>query len=279
MILTGGAPPMVIHLAVAALQLTALAVLIILWHFWVKRRLEVPRCPDDANHALLPLGRLCRLLLGLVFLTCMVQIYLLWASSTIHEKIASETTPGKKQAQNIRVINELKGMIENLRKETVGNSKLLHAMKSEQSTGVQAGLQNPGNLRVPTGGLLEGRARLNSQPGKTGSVEGGFAKEAKASSIPSGHKAIEKRLETRTKESEQIYSMRLNRQGHVVTEKLRVRKRPQQNSEIVEKLLDGQQVKITEKRLLNDTMWFRVITPSGRAGWVDFRYLTLDAGA
>jgi len=170
-------------------------------------------------------------------------------------------------------------MIENLRKETVGNSKLLHAMKSEQSSGVQAGLQNPGNVRVPTGGLLEGRARLNSPTGKTGRVEGGFAKEAKASSIPRSHKAIEKRFETRTDASEQIYSMRLNRQGHVVTEKLRVRKRPQQNSEIVEKLLDGQQVKVTEKRLLNDTMWFRVITPSGRAGWVDFRYLTLDGGA
>ena len=270
---------MVIQLTVAALQLTALAVLIILWHFWVKRRLEVPRCPDDAKHALPPLGRLCRLLLGLLFLTCLVQIYLLWGSSTIQEKIASAVTPGKKQTQNIRVINEMKGMIENLRKETAGNSKLLHAMKSERGSGVQGGLQNPSSLRVPTGGLLEGRPQLNSQTGKTGSVEGGFAKEAKASSIASGHKAIEKRFETRADASEQIYSMRLNRQGHVVTEKLRVRKRPQQNSEIVEKLLDGQQVKVTEKRLLNDTMWFRVITPSGRAGWVDFRYLTLDGGA
>jgi len=270
---------MVIHLTVAALQLAALAVLIILWHFWVKRKLEVSRCPDDANHALLPFRRLCRLLLGLVFLTCLVQIYCLWASSTIHEKIASTTTPGKKQEQNIRVINELKRMIENLRKETASNSRFLQAMKSEQDSGAQGGPQNPDSPRVPTAGLLEGQARLNSQTGKTGSVEGGFAKEAKASSIASGHKAIEKRFETRADASEQIYSMRLNRQGHVVTEKLRVRKRPQQKSEIVEKLLEGQQVKVTEKRLLNDTMWFRVITPSGRAGWVDFRYLALDGGA
>jgi hypothetical protein len=270
---------MLIHLTLAALQLAALAVLIILWHFWVKRKLEVPRSPDDPTHALPPFGRLCRLLLGLVFLTGLVQIYLLWESPTIHDKIASATTPGKKQVQNVRVINELKGMIENLKKETAGNSRLLHAMKSEQDSGVQGVVQDPDTLRVPTGGLLEGRARLNSQTGKRGSAEGGFAKEAKASSIARGHKAIEKRFETRADASEQIYSMRLNRQGHVITEKLRVRKRPQQNSEVVEKLLDGQQVKVTEKRLLNDTMWFRVVTPSGRAGWVDFRYLTLDGGA
>jgi hypothetical protein len=269
---------MAIHLTVAALQIAALAVLIILWHFWVKRKLEVPHCPDDANHALVPVRRLCRLLLGLVFLTCLVQIYCLWASSTIHEKIASAITPGKKQEQNIRVINELKGMIENLRKETASNSRLLLAMKSEQGPGVQGALQNPSSLRVPTGGLLEGSARLNSQTEKTGSVEGGFAKEAKASSIANGHRAIEKKFETRADASEQVYSMRLNRQGHVVTGKLRVRKRPQQNSAVVEKLLDGQQVKVTEKRLVKDNMWFRVITPSGRAGWVDFRYLTLDGG-
>jgi hypothetical protein len=270
---------MAIHLTVAALQLAALAVLIVLWHFWVRRKLEVPRGPDDAKHALPPFGRLCRLLLGLVFLTSLVQIYLQWAPSTIHENIAPTTTPGKKQEQNTRVINELKGLIENLRKEAAGNSKVLHAMKSERCSGVQAGLSNPSSLRVPSGGLLEARPQQNSQTGKTGSVEGGFAKEAKASSIASGHKAIEKRFETRADANEQTYSMRLNRQGRVITEKLRVRKRPQQNSEIVEKLLDGQQVKVTEKRLHNDTMWFRVVTPTGRAGWVDFRYLTLDGGA
>jgi hypothetical protein len=278
-ILIGGSSPMLTNLTVAGLQLAALAVLIVLWHFWVKRKLEGPRGPDDAKHTLPPFGHLCRLLLGLVFLTSLVQVYLQWESSTLREHIASTTTPGKKQEQNIRVINELKGMIENLRKEAAGNSKVLHAMKTERGSGVQAGLQNPSGLRVPAGGLLEGRPRLSSQAGKTGSAEGGFAKEAKASSIARGHKAIEKRFETQADTSEQVYSMRLNRQGHVTTEKLRVRKRPQQNSEVVEKLLDGQQVKVTEKRLHNDTMWFRVITPSGRAGWVDFRYLTLDGGA
>ncbi|MGO9566921.1 MAG: SH3 domain-containing protein [Desulfomonilaceae bacterium] len=270
---------MVLHLTVAALQFAALAALLILWRFWVKRKLQVSGCSDDANHALLPFRRMCRLLLGVVFLSCLVQIYFLWASSATHERIASATAPGIKQEQNIRAINELKGMIEKLTKETASNSRLLRAMKSEQGWRVQGGLQNQDGRRFPTGGLLEGQARLNSQSGRAGSDEGGFAKEAKASSATSGYKALNKRLETRADSSEQIYSMRLNRQGHVATEKLRVRKRPQQDSEVVEKLLDGQQVKVTEKRLLKDTMWFRVITPSGRAGWVDFRYLALDGGA
>ncbi len=270
---------MVIHLTVAALQFAALAAILIFWHFWVKKNLRVPHCPDDADRALLPYRRLSRVLLGLVFLTCLVQIYCLWASSTIHEKIASVTTPGKKQEQNNRAIRELKGMIENLREETASNSRLLHAMKSDQSSGVRATLQNSDSLSVPAGGMLEGQARPNPQTGTAGREEEGFAKEAKASSVASIPRTIEKRFEARADSSEHNYSMRLNRRGHVTTEKLRVHKRPQQDAEVIEKLLDGQKVKVTEKRLLNDTMWFRVITPSGRAGWVDFRYLALDGGA
>lgn len=270
---------MALHLTVAALQFAALAAILIFWHFWVKKNLQVPHCTDEADSALLPFHRLSRVLLGLVFLTCLVQIYCLWASSTIHEKIASATAPGKRQEQNNRAISELKGMIENLSKETASNSRLLQAMKSEQSSGVRVALQDPDSLSVPAGGLLGGQTRLNPQTRTAGRDEVGFAKEAKASSGRSIHGAIEKRFQTRADSGEENYSMRLNRRGHVATEKLRVRKRPQQGAEVIEKLLDGQKVKVTEKRLLNDTMWFRVITPSGRAGWVDFRYLTLDSGA
>lgn len=269
---------MILHLT-AALQFGALAAFLILWHFRAKRQLQVPRSSDTTERALLPFRGLCRLLLGLVFLTCLVQIYLLWAPSTIREKISSAITPGKKQQQNVRAINELKGMIENLRKETASSNRLLRAMKSEKIAGIQAGLQNSDSFGAPAGGMLEAHARSNSETGRTIKEEAGFAKEAKASSLASSHRELEKRRETSVDTGEQTYSMRLDRQGRVVTDKLRVRKRPQQGSEVVEKLSDGQRVKVTEKRLLKDTMWFRVITPSGRAGWVDFRYLALDGGA
>jgi Bacterial SH3 domain len=270
---------MVTHLTVAALQFAALAALLILLHFWAKRKLQAPSSSDSSDHAPLPFRGLFRFLAGLVFITCLLQIYCLLPASTIHEKISSLITPGKKQEQNVRAINELKGSIENLRKETALNSKLLKAMRFETMAKFQGSSQNPDSSRSPEGGLWGARARMNSETARVGSNAGGFAKEAKASSLASNRKAIEKRHESSADAGEEIYSMRLNRQGHVVTEKLRVRKRPQRDSDIVEKLSDGQRVKVTEKRLLKDTMWFRVITPSGRAGWVDFRYLALDGGA
>ncbi len=272
---TGGPPLMVLHLT-AALQFAALAALLILWHFQARRKL---RSSDSSEHAPVPFRRLCGLLLGLVILTCLAQVYYLWAPFAVRERISAAITLGMKRQQDVRAINELKGMIENLRKETASNNRLLRAIKSEKVAGVQAGAQNPDSLGASEGGLLGTLARLNPYAGKASAEEAGFAKEAKASSSASNHRPTEKRRETSVDTGEQTYSMRLNRQGHVVVEKLRVRKRPQQGSEVVEKLLDGQRVKVTEKRLLKDTMWFRVITPSGRAGWVDFRYLALDGGA
>jgi uncharacterized protein YgiM (DUF1202 family) len=71
-------------------------------------------------------------------------------------------------------------------------------------------------------------------------------------------------------------SMDLNLTGRVTADSLRVRKRPGLRGPIIDKLPAGQRVKVTEKRLANESMWYRVITPSGKAGWVDFRYLKLD---
>ena len=207
----------------------------------------------------------------------MVQIYFLWASSTIHEKIACVTNMCKKQERSLLAITELTGMIENLRKETASNSILLQATRSEQISDVKD-LEAFSGAGSPSAGLLAQKP-LNSRRGKVSNDNQGFGREAKASSAASIHGASGKLFQTRKDESERGYSMDLNRQGHVVPEKLRVHKRPQPNSEIIEKLCAGQQVKVTEKRLLRDSMWFRVITPSGRAGWVDFRYLRLDGSA
>ncbi len=73
--------------------------------------------------------------------------------------------------------------------------------------------------------------------------------------------------------------MRVNNMGNITRTGLRVRKQPSTDSDVIEKLTSGQQVKVTEKRMVKNTVWFRVITPSGTAGWVDYRYLRLDAKA
>jgi N-acetylmuramoyl-L-alanine amidase len=73
--------------------------------------------------------------------------------------------------------------------------------------------------------------------------------------------------------------MRLSRIGKVTVESLRVRQRPQLSAPVIEQLTSGQEVKVTEKRVQNENIWFRVITPAGKAGWVDFRFLKLEGNA
>ncbi len=77
-------------------------------------------------------------------------------------------------------------------------------------------------------------------------------------------------------DADKVYSMRLNRNGRTTIDNLRVRKLPVSDAPVVEKLMSGQEVKVTEKRIVNEGVWFRIVTPSGRAGWVDYRYLKLD---
>ncbi|MDD3474177.1 MAG: SH3 domain-containing protein, partial [Syntrophaceae bacterium] len=60
---------------------------------------------------------------------------------------------------------------------------------------------------------------------------------------------------------------------------LRVRKSPDETSDVVETLSAGKLVKVTEKRFQKDRVWFRIITPTGRAGWVDFNFVKLDGNA
>jgi uncharacterized protein YgiM (DUF1202 family) len=69
--------------------------------------------------------------------------------------------------------------------------------------------------------------------------------------------------------------MSLNRKGRVLTDNLRVHKRPGLQTGVVDKLMAGQEVKVTEKLMANDAMWFRVVTPSGRSGWVHFGHVKL----
>jgi Bacterial SH3 domain len=70
--------------------------------------------------------------------------------------------------------------------------------------------------------------------------------------------------------------MHLSRGGRVLTDHLRVRNRPVATAPVVDKLMTGQMVKVTGKRLSGSRIWYRVVTPTGRAGWVDFQYVRLE---
>jgi uncharacterized protein YgiM (DUF1202 family) len=108
-----------------------------------------------------------------------------------------------------------------------------------------------------------------------------FDQEARASSKQrAGSESRLKDEDASSDESPEIaQSMRLNRRGSIVGNGLRVRKAPDETSEVVETLNSGKHVKVTEKRVHKDRVWFRIITPSGRAGWIDFNFVKLDTNA
>ncbi len=70
--------------------------------------------------------------------------------------------------------------------------------------------------------------------------------------------------------------MRLTRKAKAIADNLRVRKQPSEDAQIVDKLMSGQVIKVTEKKVAGDKVWFRIITPSGKAGWVDYNYVKLE---
>jgi len=109
---------------------------------------------------------------------------------------------------------------------------------------------------------------------KSASLQNAFAQEAKASSASASASVSET-----TKNTEHITenpSMRLSRKGKATADNLRVRKQPSEDSQIVDKLMAGQAIKITEKKVTGEKIWFRVITPSGKAGWVEYGYVKLE---
>jgi|GEM_PF-457117 len=273
---------MIVHLAVIFLMIATLGAFLILWYFWVKKKVEASFFLDDEEQVLFPFRYFSWILIGLVVLTCLAQVHFLRVSASVHERLAHIAGFHKSQQSCAGAVNELKVMVQGVRKDlNAGFTKI--AANSPAVPALAETLDKPASIdETPLAPPAKTPPRGDLPPGlpKIGKADtrSSFAQEARASTS-------EDMTEIRTTENEAeskdpakgVWSMSLKMEGKVTADSLRVRQEPEKNSRVVAKLRVGDNVKVTEKRIVDDGMWFRVITPNGRAGWVDFRFLKLHA--
>jgi hypothetical protein len=269
---------MIVHFIIISTQCAAVAAFLILWYFWVKKRIETAISVDHDEKVLFPFRYFSWLLIGLVLVSCLLQIHFIRVSAAVHEKLAAMTNFYGNQEQSIRTLDELKTMLERLRKDIDANSRNLRAKAFgheylSQTRGAVA------DLTVANVDQLKTEALAGLQALRDVQNKNGFRKEARASSAFPAASSPAPVIDPPQKKDGNAYSMRLSRTGRVMADKLSIHKRPAEDSPVVEQLDRGQEVKVTEKRLSYEDMWFRIVTPSGRTGWVDHRQLKLDGNS
>jgi len=275
-------PAMIIHLAVIILMLATLGAFLILWYFWVKKKVEASFFLDDEEQVLFPFRYFSWIFIGLVVLTCLAQVHFLRVSAAVHERLAQVAGFHKSQQSCAGAVDELKVMMQGVRKDVnAGFTRL--AANAARPPALAETLDRPTRFddapaTAPAKTPLRDDLPLGLPKVGKADTASSFAQEARASA---SEDAVDDRpLEGDTEPKDPakgVWSMALNMEGKVTTDSLRVRKEPDKSARVVAKLKAGDQVKVTEKRIVDDGMWFRVITPNGRAGWVDFRFLKLQA--
>lgn len=264
---------MTFQFLVIFLQFAALAAFLILWYFWVKKKMEASFLLEEGDRVLFPFKYFSWVLMGLVFVTCLVQIHFIRVSSTVHERMASLIGSCKKQELHARAMDDMKAAIDSLRKDMESNFKNLHAQNLDRPPFKSPEPLPPAESRPIARGPL-----ASIHPPKAEAQ--GFAKEAKASSAASpALSVLPQAKEDKQDHGEAIHTMSLNRMGRAVVDNLLVRQRPRSDAAVIDRITTDQVVKVTEKRLIKETVWFRVVTPSGKAGWVNYRYLKLEGNA
>jgi len=266
---------MLIHVSVIVLQCAALAAFLILWYFWVRRKLGPGFLFEGSEEVLFPFRHFSWIVMGLVVVTCVAQIHFVRVSSTVHERMAALAASYEKQDQQGRDIEEMKNGIEKLRKEVLHQFKDLRAQIPQQIARMKSIEQIA--LNAPQGaGNREGVPSALEVP-RTRADRNAFAREAKASSQGEARPAqVTRQTHPPAKpDTKPPAGMRLSRQGLVTTDNLDVKKEPKVDSPVIETVKSGDSVKVTEKLIEKEQMWFRVITPSGRAGWVEFHHVRL----
>ena len=267
---------MILHIVIISLQCAALAGFLILWYYWIKKNIEATNLPNE-DCRVFPFRSFAWVFIGIVFVSCVLQVHFVRVSATVHERLAAMAHCYQNQEQNTRSLEELKATVERLRRDMETNFKVLRV---QSAGGGHAGAMNPvRQMSAAKGDSLDTSGPMDFQVVRIMPSDAGFAKEAKSSSTAT---SINRAAQSRRKANDiksQAFSMPLSRMGRVVQDNLSVKKRPINDSPVLEHLTAGQAVKVTEKRLLNDEMWFRVITPSGRAGWVDYRRVRLEGNS
>jgi len=271
---------MMLHVTIIALECAALAAFLILWHMVIRKKLRGAFLREAGQQILLPFRYFSWVLMALVLVTCLVQLHFVWLSSQIQDEMVSANRLMQDQQMGSSGADELKALIDNLRTHTEANIKELRSMGLSPQRGPMIASAASGDPDATPLRPQDKATGPTAQNFNKDTEKGAFEKEARASSERKPKNQVISNLRDREYQHDQErFSMRVNNMGNITRTGLRVRKQPGTDSDVIEKLTSGQQVKVTEKRMVKNTVWFRVITPSGTAGWVDYRYLRLDAKA
>ncbi len=264
---------MLVHVVIISLQCAAVAAFLLLWYFWARKKIETSYLLEDEEQILFPFRYFSWALIALILATSLAQIHFVRTSAQLNEKIAGVIAQNKMAVQHTKSLDELKGLMEKTKRDMDGNFKSLRTQLADRGLQTKS-LQTIADLSAPSD-KGDKEAFLRPEKPRADYTGQSFAKEARASSFEasSAKAGPDSSEEHRPRE----LSMGLSRHGKILRDQVRVRQKPSLEAPAVDKLMSGQQVKVTEKKLdLDGKIWFRVITPAGRAGWVDWRFVKLD---
>ncbi len=263
---------MTLQVIFSIIQIACLVSFLVLWRMWIRKKLATSFLIEDEDRLLFPFRYLSWILGGVVLITALAQAHFLWVTTRESKETSKIKALYAKVEEQGRTVDEMKRIVEKLGRDVELNFKALKVFGKDQLNQMRANkLTNDLRLRQNDSAAKDpGTSKPNSI--KSASLQNPFAQEAKASSASVALSDSTKNVEHNSDNT----SMRLSRKGKATADNLRVRKQPSENSPIVDRLMAGQTIKVTEKKIIGDKIWFRVITPSGRAGWVEYSYVKLE---
>ncbi len=265
---------MILHVMIISIQFAAVAAFLILWYFWVKGKLGASAFLDDEDQILFPFRYFSWILVGVLVATCLAQIHFVRVSSTVHERMTGLNDLYARQVNQAQSIAELKEMIDRVRNDMHANFQGLRVQIAEASS--SSSVVQPPTEKKTANARLRKPALASLTDSGIESPTNAFASEAKAAASTVPVKPLAAARPGPRQQEGPDHFMNLSREGRILTDHLRVRNRPLTSASVVDKLMNGQLVKVTGKRLNGTKIWYRVVTPTGRAGWVDFRYVRLE---
>ncbi|AFM26575.1 SH3 domain-containing protein [Desulfomonile tiedjei] len=261
---------MIVEYLIITLQIAVVAAFLLLWYYWVRKKFTASFLLEDNEQVLFPFRYFSWIFIGLIVAVALVQIHFVRVSASVHDQFASLSGLLLKHEQEAQALEDLRRSVAKLRHEVESNFKSLRAQTADQYALIKY-MEASGTTKMASANAEKDPLMSMRGPSAALAPKDRFANEARAYSAP-------KPLEPAPEKTEdtKVYSMRLSRTGRATTDSLRVRKQPQADSPIIDQLSVGQEVKVTEKRASNEQVWFRIVTPGGKAGWVDVRYLKLE---